>query len=147
MKKSKWITAVAVLAFGTTLAFAGPGHEGGKHGRKGEMGARLAQKLNLTDAQQAQLKDIQKSFRAANEPFFTSFRQNMKDFRAAREAGDTAKADALKATLESQRAQMKQLRATQEQQIASILTVEQKAQWDAMKAEHGGRKRGERNRQ
>ena len=144
MKKHKWIAVVAVLTFGTSLAIAGEG--GGKHGRKGDMG-RLAQKLNLTETQKSQLAEIKKSFRAANEPFFNEFRETMKQYREARKAGDTARAESLKPALESQRAQMKQLRAAQEQQIAAILTPEQKTQWDAMKAERGGRKGPKHDRQ
>jgi Spy/CpxP family protein refolding chaperone len=146
MKKSKWITAVAVLAFGTSLAIAGEAGKGGKHGRKGGMDARLAEKLNLTEAQKGQLAGIQQSFRAANEPFFTGFRETMKQYRDAKKAGDTAQADSLKATIESQRAQMKELRAAQELQIAAILTPEQRTQWDALKAERGGRKGAKRDR-
>ena len=54
-------------------------------------------------------------------------------------AGDTAKADSLKATLESQRAQMKQLRDAQDVKISSILTPEQRAQWQQLKAERAAR--------
>lgn len=144
MKKHKWIAVVAVLTFGTSLAIAGEG--GGKHGRKGDMG-RLAQKLNLTETQQSQLAEIKKSFRAANEPFLNEFRETMKQYREARKAGDTARVEALKPAMESQRARMQQLRAAQEQQIAAILTPEQKTQWDAMKAEHGGRKGFKHDRQ
>lgn len=145
MKKT--ITAVAVLALGATLAFAGPHGEGkgGRHGKGGmEFSERFAQKLNLTDAQKAQLSTIQKNFREQNKAFFDQAKATRKQAHAAKEANDTAALEALKPTMEAQRAQMKQLRDAQHQQVLNILTAEQRAQLEAMKAERGSR-RGERN--
>ena len=140
--RNKLITAVAVLTLGASLAVAAV-HEGGwgNHEGKGrgEYSEKLAQKLNLTDAQKQQLADLEKNFREQNASFLQSFRQNRQDYRAAMNAGDTAKADSLKATLESQRAQMKQLRDAQDVKISSILTPEQRAQWQQLKAERAAR--------
>jgi Spy/CpxP family protein refolding chaperone len=142
MKNSKWITAAAAtIALSASLAIAAPnagnghgwGHEGGR-GRQ-EMGARLAAKLNLTDTQKQQWQAIQNDFRRDNASFFQQAKQTREEFHAAKEAGDTAKADALKPTLDSQRAQMKQLRDAQEQKLVALLTPEQKAQYDALKAQ------------
>jgi Spy/CpxP family protein refolding chaperone len=141
----KWFTAAAVLTLSSTLAFAAP-HEGrgGKHGRGGrEFGERFAQKLNLTDAQKQQLQDVQKSFRDENKAFFDTMRDTHRQIRAAKEAGDTAKLEALKATAKSQREQMKQLRRAKMQRVEALLTSEQRAQWQAMKAERDA-KRAER---
>jgi protein CpxP len=141
---NKKITAVAaVLAVSATLAFAGPG-EGrgeGRHGGhgKGEFGAKFAQKLNLTDAQKQQIKDIRTASRTQNAQFFASVRQTREEFRAARQANDQARIDALKGTLQSQRAQMKEIRKAERQQVLSILTAEQRAQLDAMKAQREAR--------
>lgn len=150
-KNSKWITAVAVAALSATVAFAAPhdGGQGGWHGkgRHGHGEARLAQKLNLTDAQKQQWKDMEKNFRQDNAAFFQSMRQTWQDFKAAKQAGDTAKLDALKPTMESQYAQMKQLRETQEQKLATILMPDQKAQWDTLKAERAARRAQRENKQ
>jgi periplasmic protein CpxP/Spy len=143
----KWITAVAVFALGASLAVAAPndgdgkafGHEHG-HRHRGEFSAKFAQKLNLTDAQKQQIRDMHKSFRAENQAFFDSFRQSMHEYRAAKQAGDTAKADALKVTLESQRAQMKELHQGLEQRVGTVLTADQLAQWNTMKAERAARR-------
>jgi Spy/CpxP family protein refolding chaperone len=152
MKNTKWITAAAAtLALSASLAIAAPnagnghgwGHEGGK-GRQ-EMGARLAEKLNLTDVQKQQWQAIQTDFRRDNKAFFEQAHQTMQDFRAAKEAGDTAKADALKPTVDAQRAQMKQLRDAQEQKLVTLLTADQKAQFDTLKAARAQRHEG-RNR-
>jgi periplasmic protein CpxP/Spy len=147
MKKT--ITAVAVLALGASLAFAG-NHGEGKHGRGGkggfEFSERFAQKLNLTEAQKQQLSAIQKNFRDQNKAFFDQARATRKQFHDAKEANDTAALEALKPTMEAQRAQMNQLRDAQRQQVLNILTPEQRTQFEAMKAEHGSR-RGERKNQ
>jgi Spy/CpxP family protein refolding chaperone len=141
MNKNKLITMAAVVALSATVAFAVP-HEGrgGHHGRGGELGARMAEKLNLSDAQKQQIKDLQTNFRESNKAFFDQVRDTHKQMDAAREANDTARLDALKATAESQHAQMKQLRDQQQQRIAALLTPEQRAQLDAMKAEREARR-------
>ena len=141
--KRKLVTAVAVLTLGAAVAIAAPhdgnGKWGGKHGRGGAMSERLAEKLNLTDAQKAQIKAIQKETREQNAAFFQSMRQTREDFRAAKEANDTAKLDALKATFQSQHAQMKQIRDAENQRILSVLTPEQRTQFEQLKAERQAR--------
>lgn len=143
MKNSKWITGVAVLALGASLAVAAPqgNHEG--HGRGGHRGAfseRLATKLNLTDAQKQQIKDLNAQFRQDNKAFFEQARATREQMRDAKKANDGAKIDALKGTFEAQRAQMKQLREQQEARIATVLTPDQRAQWQQLKAQHAARK-------
>jgi Spy/CpxP family protein refolding chaperone len=138
--KKKTISAVAVLALGATLAFAGM-HDGkeGKGGWEGHRGGSFsetyAQKLNLTDAQKAQIADLDKNFRETNKALFEASHQTREQFKAAKTANDTAKLDALRPTMESQRAQMKQLRDAQDAKIKTILTPEQRAQFDTLKAE------------
>jgi protein CpxP len=138
----KFATAVAVTLLGAALAFAAP-HEGGKgwggHGRGGF--ERLAQQLNLTDAQKAQVEAIQKESREQNKAFFEQSRNTMKEFFAAKEANDTAKLDAMKPAMDAQHAQMKQIRDAEEAKIAKILTPEQNAQWQQLKAERAEHRR------
>ena len=142
--KKKTISAVAVLALGATLAFASmhDGKEGkgawesnGQGHRGGSFSEMYAQKLNLTDAQKAQIAEIEKSSREANKAFFEASMQTRQQFKAAKDANDTAKLDALRPTMESQRAQMKQIRDAQDAKIRAILTAEQRAQFDTLKAE------------
>ena len=138
----KIVTAVAVVALSGTMAFAAMENGAGKawgHGHRGFMAHALAKKLNLTDAQKEQWKALNKSFRQENQAFFQSARQTRQDFRAAKQAGDQAKMDELKATMQSQREQFKQLRAAKEQQFLGILTSEQRSQYDALKAERAAR--------
>jgi len=132
----KIATAVAVTLLGASLAFAMP-HDGGKRfGGHGAHDQQFAQQLNLTDAQKAQIESIRKATREQNKAFFEQSRSTMQEFFAAKEANDTAKMDALKPAMQSQRAQMKQIRAAEDAQIAKVLTAEQNAKWQQLKAEH-----------
>ncbi len=146
---TKWMTMAAVLTLSATLAVAAPGEgkagKAGRHGRHGgEFGQRFAQKLNLTDAQKAQVEQIRKNIKEQNQTFFTSSREAFQQFREAKKANDTAKVEALKPTVEAFRAQMQALRATERTQIMGVLTAEQRAQFEALQAEHKERagKRG-----
>lgn len=138
----KFTAAVAVTFLGAALAFAAP-HEGGRgfggHGRHGMFGKRLAEELGLSDAQKGQIKDIMKASRQENKAFYQQARATMKEFVAAKKAGDTAKADSLKPTLEANRAQMQQLRSASEAKIASVLTPDQNAKWQQIKADRAAR--------
>ena len=144
---SKWITAAGVAVLSATMAFAAPhGDFGGGH-RHGRMEAKLAKKLNLSDAQKQQWKDIRKASREQNKAFFEQAKATRKDFRAAKEANDQAKMDSLKATMQSQRAQFKEIRQAEMQQFVSILTPDQKAQLDALKAKWDARRAAHGNGQ
>jgi len=141
----------AVLALSTTLALAGPGGEvRGRHGRhgKGDFVAKYGEALNLTADQKRLIVDIQKNARLQMKEQFGKSRETMKEARAARQAGDTAKLEALKPALEANREAMKDLRKSEEIQIMSVLTAEQKAAYEKLKEEHRsnrGRRGGRRN--
>ena len=140
MKKT--ITAIAVFALSGTLAFAATeGHQrfGGHHHRHGMFGAKMAEKLNLTDAQKAQIKDIRKSSHEANAAFFDEARNTRKEFFAAKKANDTAKMEPLKPALQTQRAQMKEIRKAEMAKITSILTPDQQATLQQLRAERKSR--------
>ena len=136
MKKFAAIIGVAIL--GTALAVAGPQELGHRHGH-GMFGKRLAEKLNLTDAQKAQVKDIVKASRQENKAFFQQAHATMREYFTAKKANDTAKIDALQPTVDADRAQMKAIRTATEAKIASVLTPEQNAQWQQIKAERAAR--------
>jgi Spy/CpxP family protein refolding chaperone len=140
----KLITAAAIMAFSGSLALAQsqpqPHNGGFGHGRRQMNFGRLAHKLNLTADQKQQFRESLKSFREENRAFFESFRQNRQDLHAAKEAGDTAKADALKATIESQRQQALTLRKAQMEKFEAVLTPEQRTQLEAMREKHRERR-------
>lgn len=144
MNNKKWMTAAAVLALSTTVAFAAP-HEGGRmgghrHGKRGMFSARLAEKLNLSDAQKQQIKDIKKASFEANKPLFQTSRDLRKQFHEAKKANDTAKVESLKPQMESQRAQFKQIREAEMARILNVLTPDQRSQFEALKAERQQRR-------
>ena len=149
MNSKKWITGVAVLAVSTSLAIAAPqaAKQWGGHHHRGLMSEKLAQKLNLSDAQKTQIRDLNKTFRQDNMAFFQSVRETREQVRAAKQANDTAKLDALKPTIESQKAQMKQLRDAQEQKVLTVLTPDQQAQYKALKAEWAAKRAQKQSQQ
>jgi len=147
MQTKKWFVAAAVVAVSASLAIAMPQEAKEWHGHrgKGAYGEKLAHKLNLTDAQKQQFRDLNAKFHADNQAFFQTFRQTMRDYRAAKDANDTAKLDALKPSVESQKAQFKQLRDAQDAKILTILTPDQQSQFKALIAKRESRmgKRGQ----
>lgn len=145
----KIITAVAAFALSGSLAFAAAqadGPNGARHGH-GRFGhhrmARLAKKLNLTDAQKDQLKANHQAFRDANKDFFAQVKATRQEAHAAREANDTAKLDALKPTIQSQRAHMQELRDQERTQFLSVLTPDQKAQLEQLKGQWKAKHEGQ----
>jgi protein CpxP len=140
MKKMIAILAVAALSGTMAIASANDGGKAWGHGHRHGAMAHLAKKLNLTDAQKDQLKAFHQSFREENKAFFQSVRQTRQDLRAAKQAGDEAKVAELKSVAQSQRAQMKQLRQAQMDKFVSVLTPEQRTQFDALKAEREARR-------
>src|SRR5947209_2930267 len=126
----KIITAIVVAACSVTMAFAHPGS------------GRVAEKLNLSDAQKAQWQQLHHSFHQDNRAFLDQARATKRDFRAARDANDTAKVESLKPVVQANRAQMRQLREAQDQKLMAILNEEQRAQFLQFKAErHQHRRR------
>lgn len=143
MRMNKWLTAAAIMTVSASLAIAMPNEGkgwGGRRGHRGAMSEKLAQKLNLTDAQKQQIRDLNKAFRQDNKALFESARQTRQELRAAKETNDTAKLNSLKPTVESQKAQFKQLRDAQDAKILSILTTDQQAQFKALQAQRAERR-------
>ena len=142
----KWMTGIAVVTFGAALAVAAPQEKGtqehfGHHGHHhGFMSEKLAQKLNLTDAQKQQIKDIKKASHAENAAFFQSARETWKAAHAAKEANDTAKLDALKPQLDAQKAQMKSIRKAEKDKILAVLTPEQRSTLEQLKAQRAAKR-------
>lgn len=145
MKNKKWFAAAATaIALSASIAIAGTttGDGGWEHeGRGGHHhhGAGLSRKLNLTDVQKEQWKAVEQNFRKDNSAFFAQSKQTREALHAAKKAGDTAQLESLKATAKAQHAQMKQLRATMEPKLMAILTADQQAQFQKLKAERAAR--------
>ncbi len=137
----KIITALGVVALGTTLAFgaqnAAP--DGGFHGHHQRMGRAhdrgfaFGSKLDLSEAQKTQLKELRKSFREQNADLLETAREAQKQYRDALVAGDTATADALRPKVDSLRDQLIVARGLQRQATLDILTPDQRQQLEQMK--------------
>ena len=78
---------------------------------------------------------------------FGRWRRKREDARAAKQANDTAKLDALKPTIDAQKAQMKQLRDAEDVKILALLTPDQQAQYKAFQAERAAKWQQKRSQQ
>ena len=149
----KFTILVATLALGGALAFAGPGDgvHGSKHGKMGMHGGfgYMAEKLNLTDAQKTQMQETHQAFRTENEALFNAMRDTREQLREARQTGNTALASTLAATAEQQRAELKVKKDALHERTLQLLTPEQRAQMEEMKAQRAerGKHRGQKRQQ
>jgi len=125
------VTATSAIAFAQTAA---PGtHQG--HGHRAGFG-RMAAKLNLTDAQKQQMKDIRTADHERNQQLYADFRAKLQEFRSLKQANDP-KADDVKAELKSMRPQMEAARKASRDAMLNILTPEQRDQLKAARKSHG----------
>jgi Spy/CpxP family protein refolding chaperone len=126
------VTATAGIGFAQT---AGPA----THQHRAGFG-RIAAKLNLTDAQRQQLKDIHTASREQNQQLYAAFHAKLQEFRALKQANDP-KADDMKAELKAMRPQMEAARQARREAMLNILTPEQRDQLNAARQSRGfGRK-------
>src|SRR6266566_6231381 len=120
--------------------------EGAKRGFHG--GGALFNRLNLTDDQKAKMKQIRESFAERNKPLLEQLRAKRLELRQTSEGGTFNEALATQKLTEMVGLQAKVMgaRFVLDQQMLSVLTPEQKAQLDQLKAQfkhnRGGR-RGE----
>ena len=120
------------------------GHgEGMKRGHRG--GGALFNRLNLTDDQKARLKQIRESFASTNKPLHEQLRAKRQELRQLNEGGTFNEALATQKLKESAALQAKVMGARFQlhQEMLSVLTAEQKAQLDQLKAQSQAR-RGKR---
>ena len=106
-------------------------------------GKGLLKGINLSADQKARLKEMRKS--EQSDASGQQMRKAMADVRAARQRGDTA---AARAQMQAMRPQMEQARERQVASIRSILTPDQRKQFDANLAQwkqHAGERRGGRD--
>ncbi len=150
MKAKIIATVVGILVLvGTTAAFACPGGKGhhGKrgHGKGGGMHG-LMEKLDLTDAQKAEMEKLHTEMKEDVEPL----RERMKELKQQMHQlweNDPVDEEAL-ITLEREMAtmklQMSELRIQMKVDMMDILTPEQRAKFQELKKEFKGKhgKRG-----
>jgi Spy/CpxP family protein refolding chaperone len=159
MKKLMLMAMAFMLVASVAFANASRSDEGRKHGKKhgmhhgeskkhgmhhGHKMGRMAEMLDLSEAQKLQMQTLRESFRTQTAPQREASRQLMGEYRSAKQAGETARAEELEATLRSERAAMHELRSAHREQMLSILTPEQRSQLEAQKQEWKA-KRSERS--
>ena len=131
--------AVVIVAVGAVFVFAqktdgSKARFGRGFGHRGSY-ARFAEKLNLTDAQKAQIKQITEASRTKNQPL----RENMKSIRQQLEAAtadgqfNEAQVQALATQQANLSAQMIVEGERTKAQMYQVLTPEQQAQMKQMK--------------
>jgi protein CpxP len=123
------VTATSAIGFAQT----GPATPHG-HGHRAGFG-RMAAKLNLTDAQKQQLKDIRTADQSRNQQLYADFRAKLQEFRALKQANDP-KADDVKASLKAMRPQIEAAHQATRDAMLKILTPEQRDQLKAARSSH-----------
>lgn len=134
---------IVVIAMIATAAVAAPqrgpggppsqnaqGPRPGGQGCSGELPpALLAEFLDLTEAQIAQVQSFRETLRATVEPLQKTQRANQEQIRTAVEAGDAAKAGALLVANHGIAQQIKAAHDAFRTSFESVLTSEQKAKY------------------
>ena|SRR5215207_131679 len=123
----------------------------GKHKGHGWGGMRQGgffKQLNLTEDQQAKMKQIRESFAERNKPLREELRAKRQELRKANEGGTFNEALATQKLTEMASLQAKLMgeRAKLHQETLSVLTAEQKAQLEQSKAQFKTRRGEKRNR-
>jgi protein CpxP len=129
--KKFWISTAIVVALGVSLAAA----EGMRHHRgHGFLSGRMAQALNLTADQQAQIKSLMQAEKPKMQPLMGQLRSDEQQIREATQATpfDEAKVSALAANEAQARAQITVERARMQSQIYRLLTPEQRTKAESM---------------
>lgn len=129
------------LMFGTASAFAGA-KDHGKEGRERcGSDAHLMHKLDLSDAQQAQIKELRmsarenmKSYHEAKKDARSSSRQTAGELVMA-DKFDKKAAEKFAQNIADQQAEMMVQRMMQQHDMLGVLTPEQKEQFTALKKE------------
>ena len=132
----KLLIALAVAAT-SAIAFAQAPADGAPH-RHGHRGAfhQLGAKLNLTDAQKQQMKDIRSADRASNQQLYADFGAKLHQLHALRQANDPGAA-ALKAEIESMKPQIEAAHKVTHQAMLGVLTADQRAQFKEARQSRG----------
>jgi len=110
-------------------------------------GGAFLNRLNLTDDQKAKLKQIRENFAERNKPLLAELRAKRQELRQASEGGTFNEALATQKLTEMAGLQAKLMgeRFKLRQDMQSVLTAEQKAQLEQLRAQfktHRGERRG-----
>lgn len=168
MRKLNKIQAMAIafimaIAVAVPVALAQTAGEGSKEGRGGKWGqrgrrgggdhmfARGFSKLDLTDAQKAQMKQIRESQRESLQPLRQELRAKRQEIRTATASGtfDEALVRQKLAEIAPLEAKLMAERFRAHQEMLSVLTPDQRTKLDQMREQFKSKRgeRGSRNRQ
>jgi Spy/CpxP family protein refolding chaperone len=119
-------------------------HKG--HGWGGMRRGGFFKQLNLTDDQQAKIKQIRENFATQNKPLREQLHAKRQELRQANEGGTFNEALATQKLTEmaSLQAKLMGVRQKEHQEMLSVLTAEQKAQLEQSKAQFKARRGGMR---
>jgi Spy/CpxP family protein refolding chaperone len=119
-------------------------HKG--HGWGGMRRGGFFKQLNLTDDQQAKIKQIRENFATQNKPLREQLHAKRQELRQANEGGTFNEALATQKLTEmaSLQAKLMGVRQKEHQEMLSVLTAEQKAQLEQSKAQFKARRGGTR---
>ena len=121
---------IAALIVTTTIAATASPRQ--RRPSPDRMRERVADVLNLTDAQKSQAQSLRLSLRAAVEPLRAQLRNNREAVKAAVDAGNAQQAGQLLVASKAVREQIKAAHESFQSQFAAILNAEQKAKWSVM---------------
>ncbi|MCB0711423.1 MAG: Spy/CpxP family protein refolding chaperone [Ignavibacteriae bacterium] len=139
MKRTRMMVGalIAVVALSATaMAQPGEGRCGGKGGPRGE-GPLAA--LNLTDAQKEQVKALHEQFEQDNSALLEQMKSLHDQAHDQMKSGDKEAAQQTREEMRGLGEQLREAREGLEQQVEALLTAEQKAKLEELKAQRGER--------
>jgi len=95
---------------------------------------KFAEKLGLSDAQKQRIADIRKADRERNQQLYMDARVMRQEYRQLKQANDP-RAEEVKTQLQAMRPQLKSARREAHEQFLSVLTPEQRAQLEQLRAQ------------
>lgn len=143
MKSARFVAlaVAAILCLGATVVLAQHMHGGGPDGQFDHMLGFYADKLDLSSAQQDQIKAIWTKEKATLQPLMQQMRQNHQAMEALQASGpfDEAKTRALATQNAQTMIELEVQHARIKSEMLQVLTADQKAQYQQLQAEHEAR--------
>jgi periplasmic protein CpxP/Spy len=135
---------LSMLAFAQSADQGGQAEEPGKqsfgrfHGRHGRGAGDAWQRLNLTEAQKTQMKQVRKSYRERTQSLHEELRAKKQELRQANQGETFNEALAAQVLTESAALEAKLMgeRFKMRQEMLALLTPEQKNQLEQMREQH-----------
>lgn len=142
------VAVVGMMAVYTPAVAQKRQHGGGDGMGAGKMG-KVMEKLNLTADQKAKIKALREQFKSNNATALNEVKGLRDQMKNARKQKDRTQMQGFRDQMKTKMDALRPAREQLQNQIAAILTTEQKAELEKMKAErkeNRGGKRGSRNK-